>query len=382
MSRRSHPLHRDAQGRLDVKSLTWTQFQAWWDAHLEPGHGRALKVYKALWQDGITAFDQVRGVAAPVLRELDALAWIAMLEPALVLRSEDGTTKFLWRLADGYTIESVLIPDGDRKRTLCVSSQVGCAMACTFCLTGDLGLKRHLKASEIANQALQVGRLLPEGERLTNLVFMGMGEPLHNLDHLTDALELCLHDEGLHFGHRKVTVSTVGLVPRMAELAARLPVNLAVSLNATTQDQRAAIMPITARHSLHELVEACRAFPLPPGKRITFEYVMFAGFNDTPDDAARLADLLRGIPAKVNLIPYNANPDRALRPPSDAVVRGFKADLHARGVSCTVRVTRGQDVSAACGQLGKAWDQAADRGWLDAARRAAGCAVASGAAAS
>jgi 23S rRNA (adenine2503-C2)-methyltransferase len=255
----------------------------------------------------------------------------------------------------------VLIPDEDRL-TLCMSSQVGCAMACTFCLTGDMGLVRHLKVSEIANQPLQVQATLPEGQRITNLVLMGMGEPLHNLEALLPALRVCLDDHGLNFSHRRVTVSTVGLVSRMAELAAALPVNLAVSLNATTEAQRRQIMPITRRHSVQELLDACRAFPLPTGKRITFEYVMLAGFNDTLADAARLHVLLQGIPAKVNLIPYNENPDRDLRRPTDATVKAFQHHLVSRGTSCSVRTTRGIDISAACGQLGKAGASAAAGG--------------------
>jgi 23S rRNA (adenine2503-C2)-methyltransferase len=350
------PLH-DASGRVDLKSLDLPGLRAWCADELGLSATRTLRIYKHLWQDGVGSIDEMDGIAAPTRAALAAKAYVHRLEPALELPSDDGTIKFLWRLEDGHTIESVLIPDGDRV-TLCLSSQVGCAMACTFCLTGDLGLKRHLKPSEIAGQPLQVAEAVAGRHRITNLVFMGMGEPLHNLEHLLPALRNCLHDHALNFSHRRVTVSTVGLVPRMAELAAALPVNLAVSLNATTEAQRRAIMPITRKHSLAELLDACRAFPLPSGKRIIFEYVMLAGFNDALEDADRLAALLADIPAKVNLIPYNENPDRALRRPSPERVAAFRARLHGHGTSCTVRTTRGIDVSAACGQLGKAWDQA------------------------
>ncbi|MEQ1566002.1 MAG: 23S rRNA (adenine(2503)-C(2))-methyltransferase RlmN [Myxococcota bacterium] len=323
------------------------------------------RVFKAIWQSGVERIEDL-----PVRRELRAaigsVGRLPRLEADRVLHSADGTTKFLWRLHDGHTIESVLIPDGDRL-TLCMSTQVGCAMACTFCLTGDLGLIRHLTTAEIARQPLQVQRTLPPGRRITNLVLMGMGEPLHNLKALVPALRICLDDDGLVFSHRRITVSTVGLVPKMAELAAALPVNLAVSLNATTEEQRRRIMPITARHSMAELLEACRTFPLPHGKRITFEYVMFEGFNDTLEDAARLYDLLRDIPTKVNLIPYNENPDRpTLKRPSDAVVKGFQDFLVQRGMSTSIRTTRGRDISAACGQLGKAREQI-ERGIVDSA---------------
>jgi 23S rRNA (adenine2503-C2)-methyltransferase len=313
-------------------------------------------------------------LARPLRVKLETVAFLPFLHPDLVLKSDDGTMKFLWKLEDGFVIESVLIPDEDRL-TLCVSSQVGCAMACTFCLTGDMGLKRHLKASEIANQVLQVQRQLPEGTRITNIVMMGMGEPLHNLGQLVPALRVCLDDDALNFSHRKITVSTVGVVPKMAELAAALPVNLAVSLNATTDEQRRAIMPITRKYPLAELLEACRNFPMPRHKRITFEYVMLAGHNDSLDDAERLWRMLQGIPAKVNLIPYNENPDRPLRRPSDAVVKAFQHYLLQKGMNTSVRTTRGIDISAACGQLGKARQQASDQGWLDDARRIAGLPV-------
>lgn len=368
---RARDLLRDAEGRIDIKSLTLPELERFVVDCLGERPPRAMQIWKCLWQKGATTFDEMVDIARPVRELLAEHAYIPVLEPELVLRSQDGTIKYLWRLEDGKTIESVLIPDGDRL-TLCMSSQVGCAMACTFCLTGDLGLLRHLKPSEIANQPLQVGRQLGEGKRITNLVLMGMGEPLHNLDNLTSALEVCLDDCALNFSHRRVTVSTVGLVPKMAELAARLPVNLAVSFNATTEEQRREIMPITRKYSLEQLLEACRTFPLPTGKRITFEYVMLGGFNDSLEDAERLFALLEGIAYKVNLIPYNENPDRKIRRPSAETVKAFQHYFVSRGRSCTVRTTRGTDISAACGQLGKAFEQAVDHGWLAEARRLAG----------
>jgi 23S rRNA (adenine2503-C2)-methyltransferase len=363
-------LLRDAQGRVDLKSMDRATLERWFVEELGETPGRARRVYKALWQQGARSIEDLPGVAREVRAKLADKAYVHALEPELILRSEDGTVKYLWRLEDGSRIESVLIPDDDRL-TLCMSSQVGCAMACTFCLTGDLGLKRHLKPSEIAGQPLQVLEDIAvhgvkgfEGRRITNLVFMGMGEPLHNLENLLTALRNCLEDDALGFSHRRVTVSTVGLVPKMAELAAALPVNLAVSLNATSEEQRRQIMPITRKYSLEQLLQACREFPLPRTKRITFEYVMLAGFNDSLEDAARLFALLQGIRAKVNLIPYNENPDRDLRRPADADVKAFQHYLVSRGMNCTVRTTRGIDISAACGQLGKAREQVAEKGWV------------------
>jgi 23S rRNA (adenine2503-C2)-methyltransferase len=379
--RRVHALDVDAEGRRDLKSLPRDAFVRFVTETLDETPERALAVFKALWQRSVARIDDVPGVRGSTKAALARVATVSMLEPVLLLRSADGTLKFLWKLQDGYTIESVLIPDftpGRPRLTLCISSQVGCAMACTFCLTGDLGLKRHLKAAEIAGQVMQVQRLLDSGEllpgfrRISNVVLMGMGEPLHNLPNVLPALEILLDDAALNLSHRKITVSTVGLVPQMMALAAALPVNLAVSVNASHEARRREIMPITKKHSLAELMEACRNFPLPPGKRITLEYVMFAGDNDTLDDAARLFDLIQGFPVKLNLIPYNENPDRDLRAPSPEAVLAFQDFFAARGVSTAVRTTRGLDISAACGQLGKAWQQAADRGWLDHARALAG----------
>jgi len=349
----------DEQGRVDLKCLAPEELEAFVFDVLGERAFRAKQIYKWIWQRGASDFDEMSNISKPLRQKLKETAFISFLETDTVLRSVDGTVKYVWKLGDGRTIESVLIPDGDRL-TLCMSTQVGCAMACTFCLTGDLGLIRQLNPSEIANQPLQVGRELPDDKRITNLVLMGMGEPLHNLDNLTVALNIALDDDALNYSHRKITVSTVGLVPKMGELAARLPVNLAVSLNATTEEQRKLIMPVTRKYSLEELLQACRDFPLPRGKRITFEYVMFDGFNDTLEDARRLYDLLKGIKAKVNLIPYNQNPERDLQPPPPEVVKSFQHFLVSRGMSCTVRVTRGRDISAACGQLGKARQQITD----------------------
>lgn len=340
--------------RVDVKALTRDEMVRWFVDDLEESPVRATKVFQRIWQDGAASFADMEGVARTTRERLEQVAVLESLEADVVLDSADGTRKFLWKLHDGYRIESVLIPE-DNRLTLCMSSQVGCAMGCTFCVTGNMNLKRHLTIREIADQALQVQRTLPEGVRITNLVFMGMGEPLHNMKALVPALDILLDDFGMNFSHRRVTVSTVGLVHKMAELAAVSPVNLAISVNATTEEQRREIMPITRKHSLAELMDAARAFPLPGGKRITFEYVMFAGFNDTLDDAQRLHDLLVGIPAKVNLIPYNENEHfRDLKCPSDATVKAFQDFLVSRGMGCMVRTTRGLDISAACGQLGRA----------------------------
>lgn len=360
---------RTPDGRVDVRSLDLPALTSFM-ADLGKADHRARLVYKHVWQKGVTDFLEVDNIPKPVRRTLAERAVVSTLKAHTTLHSADGTTKYLWTLEDGHNIESVLIPDEDRpgpnkaRYTLCVSTQVGCAMACTFCLTGDLGLKRNLKPAEIAGQVLQVQqemRARHPDRRITNVVMMGMGEPLHNLDNVVVALRTMLSEDALNLSHRRITVSTVGLVPKMVELANTLPVNIAVSLNATTETQRRTVMPITLKYSMQELMDACRSLPLPSGKRITFEYVMLGGFNDTDDDAARLVALMDGVPAKVNLIPYNENPDRDIRRPTDARVKSFQHYLVTRGVHCSVRTTRGLDVSAACGQLGRAAERMAAR---------------------
>jgi len=344
-------------GRIDAKSLDLAGLR-----QLLQGTGKeehtALQVYKAIWQRGVTDFHEIGTISKRSRRDLAARAALPMLERAARLDSDDGTRKYIWRLDDDSYVESVLIPDPDHqggpRLTLCVSSQVGCAMACTFCLTGDLGLKRHLLPSEIANQLLQVRQDLDPGARITNVVMMGMGEPLHNLDNLLVALENMTHDQALNLSHRKLTVSTVGLVPALRALSAATPVNIAVSLNATTEEQRRQVMPITRRWSLAELMDCCRELPVPRAKRITFEYVMMRGFNDSLDDAKRLVTLMQGVPCKINLIPYNENPEREIRRPSDLDVWRFQDHMVHHGLHTSVRRTRGRDISAACGQLGGA----------------------------
>ncbi len=344
-------------GRLDARSLDFEGVRA-----LMQGLGkedwRALHVYKAIWKQGIRSFDEVEAVSKSARRALAKRAYVSHLEQAARLESQDGTVKYVWRLHDGGYIESVLIPDedhpGGRRLTLCISSQVGCAMACSFCLTGDLGLKRHLSPGEIAGQLAQVQLDVGRARRVTNVVMMGMGEPLHNLDNLLTAISIMLDENALGLSYRKLTVSTVGLVPAMRVLLEKTCVNLAVSLNATTEEQRLQVMPITRRYSLEELMECCRQLPLRGARRITFEYVMMRGFNDSMEDAQRLGDLMQGVRCKVNLIPYNENPEREIGRPADLTVWRFQDHLVQRGLHTSVRRTRGRDISAACGQLGGA----------------------------
>ncbi len=330
---------------------------------------RARQLFRWLHQKGAATLDEMTDVPRALRDAIAARCALTTLERASEQCSADGTIKWTWRTRDGKLVESVYMPEADR-RTLCLSTQVGCAVGCTFCLTGTMGLARNLSAGEIVDQVHRANRRLvelgaAEGPRpLTNLVFMGMGEPLANYASLKVALDLLLCEDGPHFSQRHVTVSTSGLVPMIRRLGDETPVKLAISLNATTDAQRDVLMPINRRWPIAELLAACREFPMRNGRRITFEYVLLGGVNDTPEDARRLAGLLRGIPAKVNLIPYNANPGLPfVAPPPERVVE-FQEALATRHLTVVVRKNRGRDISAACGQL------AAEGGPGDPRRRA------------
>jgi 23S rRNA (adenine2503-C2)-methyltransferase len=264
--------------------------------------------------------------------------------------ASDGTRKFLFALTDHRQIESVLIPAEDRL-TLCISSQVGCAMGCRFCATAQVRPVRDLTAGEIVSQVWEAQRALPAGERLTNLVFMGMGEPLANYEQVVKALKIVTAEWGLNFSPRRVTVSTVGLVPQMRRLLEETNVNLTVSLTATTDQLRDDLMPVNRRHPLQHLLDTCRTLPLAPRKRITFAYTMLRGINDSDDDARRLVKLLHGLRSKVNLIPFNPFPGAPFLPTPRPQIERFRQHLLERGVHATVRESRGQEVLAACGQL-------------------------------
>ena len=265
--------------------------------------------------------------------------------------SDDSTRKFLWQLQDGETVESVLIPGSGKQsqNTLCISSQVGCAMACTFCLTGTQGLTRHLTSSEIIGQVYTVSRNYP----VHKIVFMGMGEPLHNLQNIKRSIRMFTDSEGCGLSHRNITVSTSGLVPAMEELMAKTNIRLAVSLNASTDQQRNLLMPVNRKWPIEELLKACTRILEKGSKsqRILFEYVLLSGINDSLEDANRLVSLLRSIPCKVNLIPMNSHNGSSFKKPSEAKQIAFKKRLLSNNIAVTLRRQRGSDILAACGQL-------------------------------
>jgi len=313
---------------------------------------RAGQILCWLYQRRARAIAQMTDLSTHDRLTLTKFGTISRSTHCTVLPSQDGTRKLLLTLDDGMMIEAVLIPD-DERLTLCVSTQVGCILDCGFCLTGTMGLKRNLKSHEIVDQVLTAQDQVAADERITNLVFMGMGEPLANLDALATAIT-CLTNKswGLGWSPRRITVSTAGLASRLKEVAA-LGVNLAISLNATTEEQRRALMPAASEiASLKSLLATCRRYPLVPNRRLTFEYVLLAGVNDRPIDAQRLATLLKGLRGKVNLIPFNEFPGSRFHRPVDCDVFRFQSTLRQAGLAVFIRKSRGRDVLGACGQLG------------------------------
>jgi len=339
--------------KIDIRSLSENQIIEFFEQKGFDSY-RGKQVYEWIWKKSTYSFDEMTNLSKDLRLMLDSNFVINHIEVDKIQKSSDGTIKNAVKLFDDYTVESVLIPTDDRT-TACVSSQVGCSLDCKFCATSKLKRMRNLNPDEIYDQVVTINNqsLKYFKRSLSNIVFMGMGEPLHNFDNLVVALRNMLHDHALNLSHRKITVSTVGLIPALVKLSKLLPVNLAISLNATTEHQRQAVMPINHKYSLRSLLETCANITLPRGKRIAFEYVLMAGFNDSMDDAQRLFDLLRNIPAKVNLIPYNENPDRDIQRPSPDKVKAFQHYLVQRVLLSSIRTSRGKDISAACGQLGK-----------------------------
>jgi 23S rRNA (adenine2503-C2)-methyltransferase len=312
---------------------------------------RARQVFAWLYKRGVTDLDAMTDLP----RELRAsrAGELHVRTPQIVSRerSIDGTEKFLLRLADGRTIESVFIPDTPAM-TFCISTQVGCAMACAFCLTGKMGLVRNLTAGEIAGQVRVLAGALDLRDKPFNIVLMGMGEPLHNYDAVMKAMRILCDEHGFALPPRRVTLSTVGLLPALERLGREpLMPNLAISLHAPTDAQRGALVPINKKYGVAEIIAACKRFPVRKRGRITFEYVMLAGVNDSAEDARRLARLLAGVKAKVNLIPLNAAAGIPFDRPADATVDQFARLLAERDITVSVRKSRGRDIRAACGQL-------------------------------
>lgn len=334
----------------NLTGLELPELEALFEQHGYPRF-HARQVFRWIWKRGVADVAQMTDLSRALRSQL--AEQFAVTTPRVSRRdvSEDGTQKFVLELEDGKLIEAVFIPDTPAQ-TFCISTQVGCAMGCAFCLTGKMGLVRHLSAGEIAGQVRVLARLLGLIGQPFNIVLMGMGEPLHNYDQTMKALRILNDRLGFSVGPRRVTLSTVGLVPMLETLAREsLMPNLAISLHATTEPQRRAIVPPAKKYSLDDILEACRRFPLSKRSRITFEYVLLDGVNDSPADARRLAKLLAGIQAKVNLIPLNAAAGIPFERPSDDRVNAFARILADRQITVSVRKSRGRDIRAACGQL-------------------------------
>ena len=313
---------------------------------------RASQLLRWLYQARVNEIDQMTNLSLTDRERLKGLATISRTPITECISARDGTRKYVFALPEGLKVESVLIPDG-RRLTLCLSTQVGCTLDCSFCLTGTMGLKRNLKAHEIVEQVLTVQDHLPNHQPISSLVLMGMGEPLANMEAVSEAIgRLTNAHWGVGFSSRRITLSTAGLVPRFQEVS-KLGVNLAVSLNATTNEQRSHLMPaINGLHPLDQLLNACREYPLSSRRRLTFEYVLLGGVNDTVEDAKRLAKLLKGIRCKVNLIPFNAFPGSEYSRPPEITILRFQTVLRQAGFDVLMRKSRGPDVLGACGQLG------------------------------
>ncbi|HEY4485987.1 MAG TPA: 23S rRNA (adenine(2503)-C(2))-methyltransferase RlmN [Nitrospiria bacterium] len=337
--------------RRDLKQFSFEEFDRF-VSELGWSKYRAQQLRDWIYQKKIWAFETMTNLSKTDRERLTERAFIS--EPTEVRRQTagDGTQKFLLRLSDGQEIESVLIPDDDRL-TLCISTQVGCTLDCAFCLTGTMGLIRNLKAHEITDQVLWVQRLLEADRPLTNIVLMGMGEPLANYREVVEALRRLTHPKLGAFPPRRITVSTAGMIPQIRQLGdSGLAVNLAVSLNATTHEVRDRIMPAVNRlYPLEDLLAACRDYPVAPRRRIFFEYVMLKGINDSEEDARRLLRLAKGIRCKVNLIPFNEYPGSPFGRPEDDTVLRFQKILIAGRIPAFIRKSRGRDILAACGQL-------------------------------
>jgi 23S rRNA (adenine2503-C2)-methyltransferase len=353
----------------NIKDYTLAELTRWMEERGEKPF-RARQVFQWLYQRQARGFEEMTDIAKPLRALLEEHFTMGALAQDACVPSADGSRKFAFRLGDGKRIESVLMPNATHY-TLCISTQVGCAMGCGFCMTAKMGLDRNLTTGEIVQQVVECARYLadaprrrgqpqgseaamsePDGKILRNVVFMGMGEPFHNYDNLVRAITILNDDLGFGLSWRRMTVSTSGLVPAIRRFGReRVRANLAISLNGTTDEVRNRLMPVNRRWNIAQLLEACREFPQDSRYRLTFEYILIRGVTDSLVDARRLVKLLHGMKCKVNLIPYNAWPDSPYQAPPPQHVREFQDTLLKKGLLATVRISKAQDIAGACGQL-------------------------------
>ncbi len=345
------------QNLIDCKNLDRAGLESFAETLGQPPF-RGRQIMAWLYRPGIENFSQMTDLAKTFRALLPDHARISCFKEPVTEISEDGSIKFGFQLEDGQVIESVNIPEPDRN-TLCISSQVGCAMECRFCQTGTVGFKRNLSPAEMVNQVCGVRDYLtstgqnPENSKQTisNLVFMGMGEPLNNMDNLLTTIAILTDQKGLDMASRRITVSTCGIVPKMHVLGELTSVNLAVSLHAVDNETRDALMPVNRRYPIEQLLQACRDYPIQKRKRIMIEYIMLDGINDSDEEARRLASILRPIPCKINLLAYNECQGIAYRPSPNDRILAFQDILRKAHYSVFIRSSRGSDIAAACGQL-------------------------------
>jgi 23S rRNA (adenine2503-C2)-methyltransferase len=338
------------QPGVDIKELSLPALTDWLEAEgVKPFH--AGQIFKWIYTRQVDDFNEMTDLGKHLRARLLDRFIVRRLEKAAVEKAVDGTCKYLFELTDGNFIESVLIPEKNHL-TLCISSQVGCAQGCRFCLTGRGGFIRNLSRGEILAQIRDIRNELDSPEKLTNLVFMGMGEPLANYDNVVSALATITDNQsGMAFSARRVTLSTAGLVPNITRLGQDTTVSLAISFNAADNRTRDRLMPINRRYPIEMLIDACRHYPLKKRRKITFEYILIKGVNDSPDDADRLTRLLNPSWAKINLIPFNEFPESRFSRPAEAVIKRFMEILHQRQYVTIIRASKGREISAACGQL-------------------------------
>ncbi|OGP77346.1 MAG: 23S rRNA (adenine(2503)-C(2))-methyltransferase [Deltaproteobacteria bacterium RBG_16_64_85] len=336
--------------RTDLKGMSLPELETFLSRWGKERY-RARQISRWIYQQFAEEFSAMTDLSKDFREELTRGCRVSSPPAERVEVSADGTEKCLFRLEDGETVESVLIPEEDR-RTLCISSQVGCALRCGFCATGATGFRRNMTSAEIVHQVcFAVKRLTEKGERLTNVVFMGMGEPLENLPEVSRTIGILLSQFGFGLSGKRVTVSTAGVVPAMLALAKEFPVSFAVSINAPSDELRSRLMPVNRKYPLMELVAAMKKIPLRSGRKVTAEYILLGGINDSKEDASRLARLLKGARVKVNLIPYNAHEYGDFTSPSAETADRFRDVLLAAGIQAILRERRGADIRAACGQL-------------------------------
>lgn len=345
--------------KINLNSLSYPELENFVTKELNLSKYRATQLWNWIWAKNCTDFDEMSDVSKETRQLLHEKAYLYRPVIEKVSKSKDGTTKFLLKLEDGELIETVLIPsvakDGKGRVTQCLSTQVGCAMACTFCSTGKLGFKRNMTMGEILGQ-VQAARAFiedtnPAHPLIRNLVFMGMGEPLLNFENLMKSLETLHHNKGLAFSTRRITVSTCGIQKGLKELGESNLAYLAVSLHAPTQEKRAMLMPKAAKWHLKDLLSALEDYTLSNRESMTLEYLVIGGVNDTPEDAKELIKICSHLKAKINLIPYNDTPGSAYKAPTPENLLRFEKALWAKNVTAIIRKSKGQDIEAACGQL-------------------------------